>query len=104
MAVAEVVGVVAAVELVPVEDRLQPPQGTVLRAADGQRVPGNLWVRFNNFKLIPQEICVVFFTDTIMSFQTGLNVTQSRYEGIPVGPRLRGDSLVMIVVNVPSSS
>ena len=61
MAVAEVVGVVAAVELVPVEDRLQPPQGTVLRAADRQRVPGNLWVRFNNFKLIPQEICVVFF-------------------------------------------
>ena len=39
-----------------------------------------------------------------MSFQTGLNVTQSRYEGIPVGPRLRGDSLVMIVVDVPSSS
>ena len=41
MAVAEVVGVVAAVELVPVEDRLQPPQSTVLRAADRERIPTN---------------------------------------------------------------
>ena len=39
MAVAEVVGVVAAVELVPVEDRLQPPQGPILRAADRERIP-----------------------------------------------------------------
>ena len=38
VAVAEVVGVVAPVELVPVEDRLQPPQCAVLRAADRQRI------------------------------------------------------------------